>query len=82
MEQRKVRKPNYNKKYKRKYVKKQEDLVKLYEIDVVLSKDGKSYKAYVPACTTQGVLNGLTHIVDYMRKYRQIHFEVNSNPVA
>lgn len=81
MSQRKIKKPAYNKKYKRKYVKKQEEIVKLYEIDVILSRDGKSYKAYVPACTTQGVLNGLTHIVDYMRQYREIHFDVCAEPV-
>lgn len=82
MEQRKVKKPAYKKKYKRNYHKKQEDPVKLYEIDVILSEDGKSYKAYVPACTTQGVLNGLTHIVEYMRKYRKIHFDVCAEPVV
>lgn len=82
MEQRKVKKPAYKKNYKRKYTKKQVDPVKFYEINVILSEDGKSYKAYVPAYTTQGVLNGLTHIVDYMRKYRKIHFDVCSEPVV
>ena len=82
MEQKKVKKTIYNKKYKRKYHRKQVDPVKLYEIDVVLSRDGKSYKAYVPAYTTQGVLNGLNHIVDYMRKYKAIHFDVCADPVV
>jgi len=81
MNQKKIKKPIYHKKYKKKYVKGNQDIVKLYEIDVILSKDGKSYKAYVPACTSQGVLNGLTHIVDYMRKYREIHFDVCVEPV-
>lgn len=82
MEKRQIKKNTFNQKYNRKYVKKQEDPVKLYEIDVILSRDGKSYRAYVPACTTQGVINGLNHIVDYMRQYHEIHFDVGVEPVV
>ncbi|MBR2155927.1 MAG: hypothetical protein IJ941_03215 [Clostridia bacterium] len=71
----------YKKTDKKRY-EKTNPPVKIYEIDIILSEDGKSYKAYVPAYTTQGVLNGLTHIVDYMRKYRKIHFDVCTEPVV
>lgn len=82
MDNKKVRKPMKQNKHKRNYKKRQKEIVKLYEIDIVLSRDGKSYKAYAPACTTQGVINGLNHIVDYMRKYKEIKFDVGVEPVV
>jgi len=82
MNQRKIKKYTNDKKYKRNYTKKKEDPIKLYEIDVILSKDGKSYKAYAPACTTVGVMNALNNIVDYIRKYNQIQFDVYVDPVV
>lgn len=70
------------KNYKKKYHISKENLVKMYEIDIVLSKDGKTYKAFAPSCAATDVLNALDNIIMYIKKYGEIGFDVYAEPVV
>lgn len=71
-----------NRHYRKNYKAKKEEPVKLYEIDILLSRDGKSYKAYAPACASGDVMNALERIVRYIKTYGEIGFNVYSEPVV